>query len=73
MKGRTAKDLRDLSNDELMIAIRENEDTLTKLRFQRVLGQLQNTSQLNTLRKDIARIKTVLHERANRVNIGRYN
>ncbi|HRE57437.1 MAG TPA: 50S ribosomal protein L29 [Candidatus Kapabacteria bacterium] len=64
MKGRTAKDLRDLSNDELMIAIRENEDTLTKLRFQRVLGQLQNTSQLNTLRKDIARIKTVLHERA---------
>ncbi len=65
MKGRTAKDLRDLSNEELMIAIRENEDTLTKLRFQRVLGQLQNTSQLNTLRKDIARIKTVLHERAN--------
>lgn len=65
MKGRTAKDLRDLSNEELSIAIRENEDTLTKLRFQRVLGQLQNTSQLNTLRKDIARIKTVLHERAN--------
>jgi large subunit ribosomal protein L29 len=65
MKGRTAKDLRDLSNEELLIAIRENEDTLTKLRFQRVLGQLQNTSQLNTLRKDIARIKTVLHERAN--------
>jgi len=65
MKGRTAKDLRDLSNEELMIAIRENEETLTKLRFQRVLGQLQNTSQLNTLRKDIARIKTVLHERAN--------
>ncbi|MBN8573366.1 MAG: 50S ribosomal protein L29 [Candidatus Kapaibacterium sp.] len=65
MKGRTAKDLRDLSNEELLIAIRENEDTLTKLRFQRVLGQLQNTSQLNTLRKDIARIRTVLHERAN--------
>lgn len=65
MKGRTAKDLRDLSSDELMIAIRENEETLTKLRFQRVLGQLQNTAQLNTLRKDIARIRTVLHERRN--------
>lgn len=65
MKGRTAKDLRDLSNEELSIAIRENEETLTKLRFQRVLGQLQNTAQLNTLRKDIARIRTVLHERSN--------
>lgn len=65
MKGRTAKDLRDLSNEELTIAIRENEETLTKLRFQRVLGQLQNTAQLNTLRKDIARIRTVLHERSN--------
>ncbi len=65
MKGRTAKDLRDLSNEELMIAIRENEETLTKLRFQRVLGQLQNTAQLNTLRKDNARIRTVLHERSN--------
>ena len=38
---------------------------LFNLRFQQATGQLENTARLKTVKKDIARIKTVLTERAN--------
>jgi large subunit ribosomal protein L29 len=63
MKGRTSEDLRKLSVDDLGTAIRDSEETLTNLRFQKTMGELANTSYLLTLRKDIARMKTILHER----------
>lgn len=63
MKPRSAKDLRELNNEELQASFWESKTTLTKLRFQQVLGQLHDTAHLGILRKDIARIKTVLHER----------
>jgi large subunit ribosomal protein L29 len=63
MKGRKAGDMRARSEDELT----EELDTLGKeifnLRFQRASGQLENTARVRQVRRDIARIKTILGER----------
>ena len=60
-------DVRARTDDELT----EQLDTLGResfnLRFQRANGQLENTSRVRQLRRDIARIKTVLGERHRRV------
>jgi len=57
-----ARELRELSEDELRNKERELVDQLFKLRFQHTLGQLENATKLRNLRRDIARIKTVLRE-----------
>lgn len=64
MKARKATDLKELTTDELMNTLREAEETLVKHRFQKALSQLQDTAYIKTLRKDIARLKTILGERA---------
>ena len=62
-----AADVRAKTDDELT----EQLDTLGResfnLRFQRANGQLENTSRVRQVRRDIARIKTVLGERHRRV------
>ncbi len=63
MKARKAEDLRSLSTVELEGFLTESEESVTRLRFQLTLGQLDNTSSIRTLRKDIARMRTILHER----------
>lgn len=67
MKPRKARDLRELNDQDLLAAFREAEETLAKQRFQHALKQLQDTAYLRILRKDIARMKTILHERNIRV------
>jgi large subunit ribosomal protein L29 len=57
------KDLRILSNDELHTRERECKEELFNLRFQKVSGQLSNPLRLRLLRKELARIKTIIHER----------
>jgi large subunit ribosomal protein L29 len=57
-----ARELRELSEDELRRKEAELKDQLFKLRFQHALGQLENAMQLRNIRRDIARIKTVLKE-----------
>ena len=63
MKGMKASDLRSRTVDELT----EEVDTLGReifnLRFQRASGQLENTARVRQVRRDIARIKTILGER----------
>ncbi len=63
MKGMKASDLRARTVDELT----EEVDTLGReifnLRFQRASGQLENTARVRQVRRDIARIKTILGER----------
>lgn len=63
MKARKAEDLRSLSTQELQGFLSESEESITRLRFQLTLGQLDNTSNIRTLRKDIARMKMILHDR----------
>ncbi|MDH7512764.1 MAG: 50S ribosomal protein L29 [Clostridiales bacterium] len=57
-----ARELRELTEDELRNKEKELTDQLFKLRFQHTLGQLENATKLRNLRRDIARIKTVLRE-----------
>jgi large subunit ribosomal protein L29 len=68
MKPRNAKDLRELTDTELMRLLQESQETLVKQRFQHSLKQLQDTAYLKILRKDIARINTILTERRNAKN-----
>jgi len=59
----TAKELRDLPLDELRDRLVEVKEELFNLRFQNATGQLDNYKRLGELRKDVARIKTILrHE-----------
>jgi large subunit ribosomal protein L29 len=59
----TAQELRELSDADLVERLAETKHELFNLRFQHVTGQLDNTSRLNHLRKDVARMHTLLRER----------
>jgi large subunit ribosomal protein L29 len=55
-------ELRELAEDELVRKKAELKDQLFKLRFQHELGQLENAAKLQTVRKDIAKIETLITE-----------
>ena len=57
-------DFRGRSDDELQDAIASLKKEQFNLRFQKASGQLENTARVFTVRRDIARIKTILAERA---------
>jgi large subunit ribosomal protein L29 len=59
----TAAELRGLDAEALETKLREAKEELFNLRFQNATGQLDNTARLKTVRRDIARIYTVLSER----------
>jgi large subunit ribosomal protein L29 len=59
----TAAELRELSDEELVLRVREAKEELFNLRFQMATGQLDNNRRLRTVRHDIARIYTVMRER----------
>jgi large subunit ribosomal protein L29 len=58
-----ASELRELTDDELVLRLRESKEELFNLRFQMATGQMDNNRRLRTVRRDIARIYTVMHER----------
>jgi len=58
-----ASELRDLSLDELETRLAETQEELFNLRFQNATGQLDNYRRLGILRRDIARLHTLLRER----------
>ena len=55
-----ASELREMTEDELATRLAEARQELFNLRFQHVTGQLDNYARLGQLRKDIARIETIL-------------
>jgi large subunit ribosomal protein L29 len=55
-----AKDFKELTKEELMKKRKDLKEELFNLRFQHSTGQLENSARLNTLKKDVARIETVL-------------
>jgi large subunit ribosomal protein L29 len=63
----SAKELRDLSSDELQTKSADLKKELFNLRFQQAMGQIENPMRLRTLRRDIAKTKTVLKEKYGRV------
>jgi len=63
MAATKALDLRTLEDDELVSKLREGKEELFNLRFQAATGQLENHGRLRAVRKEIARIYTVMRER----------
>jgi len=61
--GVPAAQVRELTDDELVLRLREAKEELFNLRFQMATGQLDNNRRLRTVRHDIARIYTVMRER----------
>jgi large subunit ribosomal protein L29 len=62
-KAATADDMRGKTADELGDQITKLKKEQFNLRFQRANGQLENTSRVRVVRKEIARLETVLTER----------
>ncbi|RIK29482.1 MAG: 50S ribosomal protein L29 [Anaerolineae bacterium] len=65
MKAAKTKDLRNLQPGEIETKIADARDELMKLRFQKVTGQLTDTDRLRILKRDIARMLTILREQKN--------
>ena len=63
MADSRTNDLRELADEELVTNLREAKEELFNLRFQVATGQLDNNRRLQTVRRDIARIYTVMRER----------
>ena len=62
-----ARQLRDLSNDELERKLHETRQELFNLRFQAATGSLENTARLRLAKREIARILTIRNDRASRL------
>lgn len=58
-----ARELRELTDDELLQREKDLTDQLFKLRFQHTLGQVENAMKLRNIRRDLARIKTIVREK----------
>ena len=58
-----AKELRDLKSEELIVKLNDFKSELFSLRVQLATGQLENTARIKMVKKDIARVKTILAER----------
>ena len=58
-----ASEIRKMSAKELDTKLHDLKDELFKLRFQQAINQLDNPMRINAVKKDIARIKTILRQR----------
>ncbi len=59
-----ADKIRDLGPEELATKERELQEAVFKLRFQLATGQIDDPVKIRHVRKDLARVKTIRHERA---------
>ena len=59
-----AEEIRALSPEEIKAKLADTREELMNLRFQQVTGQLTDTSRLRILRREIARMETILHQKA---------
>ncbi len=62
MKAIKVEEIRKLAAEEIRTKISDSREEMMKLRFQQVTGQLTDSSHLTSLRKDIARMETILRE-----------
>ena len=58
-----AAEIRELTVEELNLKLKDLKDELFNLRFQHATNQLDNPMKLVSVKKDIARVKTILHEK----------
>lgn len=57
-----AQELRDLNIEELLVKEKELGQEIFNLRFQKATGQLSNTAAVGKIKKDLAKVKTVIRE-----------
>jgi large subunit ribosomal protein L29 len=62
MKSVKSSELRNLKPGEIETKLTDSQEELMKLRFQQVTGQLTDTSRLRILKREIARMQTILRE-----------
>ena len=62
MKSVKTSELRNMNSGEIETKLTDAQEELMKLRFQQVTGQLTDTSRLRILRREIARMQTILRE-----------
>jgi large subunit ribosomal protein L29 len=65
-----ASELHKLTVGELQTRLDETKEELFKLRFQKSSGRLEDTNRLRMVKRDVARIRTILAERAREVENG---
>ena len=58
----TAKELRELSQNELQLKLKDLKEELFNLRFQLAINQLDNPMRITAVKRDIARVSTVMRE-----------
>lgn len=58
-----AFEIRSMTSQEIETKLEETYEELFNLRFQRTIGQMKDTNRLTALKRDIARLKTILNER----------
>ena len=64
MKSVKASEIRNLKPGEIETKLADAREEMMKLRFQQVTGQLRDSSRLRSLRREVARMQTILHEQA---------
>jgi large subunit ribosomal protein L29 len=60
----TSKEIRDLTAVEITTKIRETRESLLQVRLRKQTGQVEKTHELRSLRKDVARLETILRQKA---------
>jgi large subunit ribosomal protein L29 len=60
-----AAEVRNMGDDELGVKERELTDQLFRMRIQKSMGQLENPDRIRTVRRDLARVKTVRRQKRN--------
>ncbi len=56
-------ELRELTNDEITLKLHDRQEELFNLRFQKSMNRLENANKIKDVKKDVARMKTLLKER----------
>ncbi|HHT48332.1 MAG TPA: 50S ribosomal protein L29 [Firmicutes bacterium] len=64
-----AEEIRAMTGEELQKKLADLKTELFNLRFQLATGQLDNPARVRSVRKDIARVKTIMHEREGRIRV----
>ena len=64
MKSVKPNEIRNLKPGEIETKLADAREEMMKLRFQQVTGQLSDSSRLRTLRRNVARMQTILREQA---------
>ena len=59
----TTKEIRDLTPEEITTRIRETRESLLQVRLRKQTGQVEKTHELRSLRKDVARLETILRQK----------